>query len=689
MSCPGRQEILDAINGVADPAAVEAHVETCPACREAYDGMMAATEIFTRTPYSAPPGGCLDEARLIAYARRQILPEREREIEEHLSRCPKCIDEVAALAEALEAEPDEVSEDLRRRVLRLVPHTESGIQRALAGRSRRLHSSRFRREKAPFLVWAVAAAAVVLVAIILLALPGQPPQAPIVKEVPRKEAPKVEEPPRPEAPKPPPPKPERALVEERKPDPPKPVPAPKPEEPKVVRAPDPPKPETPRPVPPPPVPKKEEAPVVKKTEVEAVKSPKYKGITLAAVNGPVSRRGAGGVEEARKGMEVRRGDELFTTHRQPASFKAPGYTVTLDRNTGLLLEEQEEGETRAVLLNGTALFTVDKRERPFVVGTPHAEAVVVGTSFQVVMDERHTVLHVLEGAIRFRNEKGEVLVNANQRSTARIGEKPAAPARHPGEAEAAWARRPDLTGSTAKDPWIEHAPGGNRKFGGLVVAAPYFEGETDAGRLARMLSESMDVGLLLGHHYRDREKAVWMNVDRGTEVPMAGPTSSVRALAVPTDRVRKETAEYLAQLRLAAGLAEGRPVPMVICLRNHSEVVAGKEFEVCEVAVTGWNRRVVEQLKAFYGQLLEKYKPAYRVEMRFEGVDDRYTYRGQPRDFKFTEGDAEGDGYLSPRHSQYGLTFFFNASFGTPPEDFAVYAKILGEMAEFLWSRRR
>ena len=79
---------------------------------------------------------------------------------------------------------------------------------------------------------------------------------------------------------------------------------------------------------------------------------------------------------------------------------------------------------------------------------------------------------------------------------------------------------------------------------------------------------------------------------------------------------------------------------MVVHLRDHSETQGGEELEVCEVAWTGWNPKTIEQLKALYAQLLEKFKPAYRIEMRFDRVDDAYEVKGKKRKFLFTESDA-------------------------------------------------
>lgn len=695
MGCPTRQELLEALNPAAPGAAVRDHLQVCASCRSVSDGMAAAAEVFSRTPYAAPAGPCLSDSELTAFARRQDLSER---VEEHLASCAACRDEAVDLAEALSADAAAaVPEVLRQRVLDLGPAAAPLPRRVPTARTRMTARSRPARRPAPTWVWLAGAAAAFALVVLLFAIAGNRPDSPpgVVKDrpaAPKREVVREPDPPPAPAPREEPPKP----PELPKPEEPKPAPGPvRKEEPKPPDRPKPPDPEPPKPKPepPPPAPKpeaivrkpEEPKPAKPETVVEAPKVVKYLPVRVAAVNGPVALRGGGKLQ---KGAELARQDEAFTDHRHLASVGFEGGVVAVcEKSTSFSIEQPEGGETRLALKSGTAFFKVEKRPSPFVVSTPSADALVVGTSFQVEADEKRTVLHVLEGAIRFRNEKGEVVVNAGQRSIARRAEKPSPPVKLDVAAVTAWSRRPDLEGNPRADLWIEHAAGANRKFPGLVVAAPYAQGETSAARVAVPLAEAMDVGLLLGHNHRDREKKVWLNIDRGMEHEVRD--DGTRGPAAPSDRAKRITAEYLGHLKAAAGVPENRPAPMVVCLRVHSEQQAGAELEVCEVAWTGWNRRTIEQLKALYAQLLDKHKPGYRMEMRFEGVDDSYEYKGQKRRFMFTESDAEGDGYMAPRHSQNAIAFFFNLSFGRHPEDLDAYVRIFTEMTEFLWQQRR
>jgi hypothetical protein len=677
MSCPRREEILDAANGAGD--AVRDHVASCAACRAAYDGFMAATEVLASTPFSEKTGPCLSDSQIIAFARRRLPVEPREAVEEHLAACPKCRDGAVDLVEALGASGEDAPAALEDRILGLGPQTASGVRRSVTARIRPAGGAR----RPSALLWATAAA-VLFAVVVVLALPkGRTPAVQLVKPpVPKREAVAKEEPPRPEPPKP-------VVREEPKPEPPKPPPAPKPEEPRLVVEPrrETPKPvEVPKPAPPePPKPLVREEPKPEpKTEV---KTPKFLPVRVLAVNGPVSRRNGGALA---RGAVLEKGDELFTDARHLASLALEGgVSVFLEAGSAFSVEQVDGGETRLTLKSGPAFFRVEKRTQPFVVATPSADAVVVGTGFQLDLDERRSVLHVLEGTIRFRNEKGEVLVGANQRSLARRGEKPGAPVRVDVAPLAAWTERPDLQGAPLARPWMEHAAGRNRKLAGLVVASPYFRRETESGRLAQLLAESLDVGLALGHNHRDRaaEKRVWLNVDRWTEVELR--PDGTQAPARETERAKQATIEWLGHLRSAAGLPAKAPVPMVAVFRTHSETVGGQDLESAELAWTGWNRRTIEQAKAHYAALLDKHQPSFRLDLRFEGVDDVYDVRGTKRKFLFTEGDAEATGYMAPQHSQNALAIFFPLSFGRHADDFDAYSKIFAELLEWLYQRKR
>jgi hypothetical protein len=75
--------------------------------------------------------------------------------------------------------------------------------------------------------------------------------------------------------------------------------------------------------------------------------------------------------------------------------------------------------------------------------------------------------------------------------------------------------------------------------------------------------------------------------------------------------------------------------------------------------------------------------------MRFQGVDDSYEWKGVRKPFTFAEADARVEGYMSPRNARSALAFFFPPGFGKRDEDVDVYARILAEMIEFLYLRRK
>jgi hypothetical protein len=449
----------------------------------------------------------------------------------------------------------------------------------------------------------------------------------------------------------------------------------------------------PPPAPPPPgnaappeTPSERPAPAVppKSTPDKAVYAP----VQILAASGSVWRRRDGNGEPVRASMEVSRGDQLQTRHRRGASLGVNiGCTVWLDRDSELSVEHREDGSSKFTLSSGAAFFEVGPRTALFVVATLDGEAVVTGTSFMVERDDKRTSLSVLEGAVQFRSEKGEVLVRAGYRSVARFPEKPSSPARADVEAAAAWRLRPEYALEAPSRPFTDHELGASRKYGGLVLAAPFYEGELPSGRLARAAAEGMDVGLVLGHHFRDLSRRTWINVDRGMEAEVR--TDGTLGPEAFSERARKATADYLDHARQAGGAGPRLPVPMIVQFRNHYLTQGGADLEVCEVALAGWDRRTVAGLKAVYAQLLEKQKPSYRMDMRFQGVDDTYDYKGTKRSLTLTESDARLEGYMAPRNARSAAAFFLSPGFGKREEDYDAYSKIFAELIEYLYLRRR
>jgi FecR-like protein len=530
-----------------------------------------------------------------------------------------------------------------------------------------LHS----RRPAPARPWAaIGVAAAVLFALLAFVLFTAPRPSP-------KPSPEIAIPAAPERPR------ER---EEQKAAPPTKAPRPEPES-LVI---PPPSPGTPEPKPPPlpppvpvapetPAPPRPKPPEPSAPEKTLPEPPKFRAVALTDVRGALLRRREATSEPVGPGTEVTRTDQLVTPSRRGARFAAAGFGVTLEKGSTLLLEQEEGGAVRATLAAGTAFFEVEKRTTPFLVNAGGAEAVVVGTAFQV----ERSALSVLEGSVRFRTEKGEVVVRAGQRSTVRAGEKPSTPSKADVDALAAWRKRPELQPNPERVPFLERETGANRRLAGLVLAAPFGGGEPESEKLARATAELLDVGLVVGHHFRDSQKKVWINVDRAMEAEVRDDGTPAKEAF--TDRARKATADYLDQLRAAAGVAPREAVPMVVQFRNHYE----PGLDVCEVAVAGWNRPAIAGLKAFYAQLLEKHKPATRIEMRFQGADDTYEAKGAKRAFLFAEADARIEGYMAPRNARNAIAFFLSPAFGKRAEEVEAYAKIVSELIEYLYPRRK
>ena len=408
-------------------------------------------------------------------------------------------------------------------------------------------------------------------------------------------------------------------------------------------------------------------------------------VPAASVRGTLALVRAGQAELLDGRGEIRADDVLSTGPRRGASFTVePRVQCWLDRSTSVALDRDERGALRVRLLGGAVfLRTAD----PVLISGAAGDVTTEGAAVGIELEKGRLQILVLEGQALARGPKGEQAVRAGQRSTLRAGEKPSPAAKADVEAATAWTRSPVLAALPPEGPFLEREPGGNRRLSGLVVAAPFSDGEELSGRMARAVAEAGDLALVLGHGYRDPKRGLWINVDRGMEGDVAadGTASNERF----TDRARKFTAEYLDQCRSASGAAGREPVPVLLQFRTHYLKQGGAPVDVAEVAWSGWNKATLAQMKALYAQLLEKQKPGVRLELKVQGLDDPYDWRGTRRKFSLGDEDAREEGYLAPRNSRNALTVFLPDGFARGPGELAAYAKIFGDLAEFLSSRRR
>ena len=117
----------------------------------------------------------------------------------------------------------------------------------------------------------------------------------------------------------------------------------------------------------------------------------------------------------------------FTQLSQPGSYRvetamgeqrdivlADGSRIALNGGTVLLLNRNDE--RRATLEHGQATFIVVHREEaPFRVSVGGARLANIGTTFDVIRDEGHTVVSVSEGAVAYNPGTDNVRIDAGKR----------------------------------------------------------------------------------------------------------------------------------------------------------------------------------------------------------------------------------------------------------------------------------
>ncbi len=110
MSCYSREILSRYQDGSLAPAEVrrvDAHLDECESCREVLRSLGRAGLMLRLTVGSHRAGECLAEEELGAYLAGVMRAEDRGRVEEHLTKCSRCLHEVAVMSDDAMSEPAE------------------------------------------------------------------------------------------------------------------------------------------------------------------------------------------------------------------------------------------------------------------------------------------------------------------------------------------------------------------------------------------------------------------------------------------------------------------------------------------------------------------------------------------------------------------------------------------------------
>ena len=117
--------------------------------------------------------------------------------------------------------------------------------------------------------------------------------------------------------------------------------------------------------------------------------------------------------------EMRAGDRILTTPdaRADLRYRDGSQVVVMEKSEVRL---RDDGRARMELREGTVRCEVSPQppERPFIVSTPQADAIVVGTSFDLTSGGEETRLQTRSGRVRLTSEAGSVEIGPGEKGSA-------------------------------------------------------------------------------------------------------------------------------------------------------------------------------------------------------------------------------------------------------------------------------
>ena len=139
-------------------------------------------------------------------------------------------------------------------------------------------------------------------------------------------------------------------------------------------------------------------------------------VDVASVRGAAWVVRGGSRAPLSESREMREGDRIVTGPESRTEVRTrDGSAIALLEKTDLVLGSRFE------LREGAIRCDIAKQPRTLVFATPHAEATILGTSFDLSVGWNETRLHTLSGRVRFSSEGQSVEVGPGERATAAAG----------------------------------------------------------------------------------------------------------------------------------------------------------------------------------------------------------------------------------------------------------------------------
>ena len=136
-----------------------------------------------------------------------------------------------------------------------------------------------------------------------------------------------------------------------------------------------------------------------------------------------------------------------STNEQKTLIINDKHRMVVNANTILSIEPLAQNDhvgCMVELASGEIFTHVEHDGNPFIVGTPHGQVVITGTTFDIKVTDSSTILVVSEGIVRFESDEGSVNVTAGQLSEIAANSVPTMPTACNSAELTAWANEGEI-----------------------------------------------------------------------------------------------------------------------------------------------------------------------------------------------------------------------------------------------------
>lgn len=233
----------------------------------------------------------------------------------------------------------------------------------------------------------------------------------------------------------------------------------------------------------------------------------------------------------------------------------------------------------------------------------------------------------------------------------------------------------------AKEQRIMACPGQNSKYSGIVIAAPHEGYDINTEPIAHKIASNIGLAFVTAAFFRDIGAKRYINVNRPTGMFPENFNRDNRDKESPFPRAQEVYDTYHHLLKFAA---HSLPAKFLIEIHGHSRRdFENQRMQVIEVAHRGVSEFRLRLLRDRYLMLCSTYHISDPVPMYFEGLNEKYSYKGREYNFRYKADNTKRIGSFSPGVCKGGIHVELPSSIRFNRDNIKLYTELFSDLIKW------